>query len=150
MGEIERVELSSELAEVLMSVRLDRAAMSLAREGSRFWVVRPELGLDRVAGIETLLGPRHLAVLPGAPGAAEQHEFVALEDPPLAAAVAEGSLEVLLEAPRRFALTRGAPNISLSTDIPSALPSCQQITGNSATSLTNRKAMLIRFQELLQ
>ena len=37
----------------------------LACEGSRFWIVRPQVSLSRVAGLETVVGARYIGALPG-------------------------------------------------------------------------------------
>jgi len=109
VGEVRAVELAEDLTEVLMEVRVDGAAGALARAGSRFWVVRPRVGLESVEGLETLLGTRHLGCLPGPQGAPAQREFVALEEAPLPGAAEEGGLDIVLEAPQRFGLAAGAP-----------------------------------------
>lgn len=109
VGEVRVVELAEDLSEVLMEVRVDGASGALARAGSRFWVVRPRVGLESVEGLETLLGTRHLGCLPGPQGAPVQREFVALADAPLPGAAEEGGLDIVLEAPQRFGLTAGAP-----------------------------------------
>jgi paraquat-inducible protein B len=56
VGVVERVELSSKLDRVELYLRLDPDAHSLARAGSRFWVVRPQLTLDSFQGLETVVG----------------------------------------------------------------------------------------------
>jgi len=109
VGEVRRVELKGDLSAVELSVRLDPAAERIARAGSRFWVVRPDIALDRLRGVETILGARHLSVLPGAPDAPVQHEFVCLEEAPVLTSIEEDVLEFTLEAPRRFGLAPGAP-----------------------------------------
>src|SRR5690606_38568516 len=43
VGEVTRVELTEQLDGVLVHLRLDAPARSLARQGSRFWIVRPEI-----------------------------------------------------------------------------------------------------------
>ena len=58
VGAVESVSLESDLSGVRIEVRLDPEAEALAREGSRFWIVRPQLGLDSVQGLETLVGAR--------------------------------------------------------------------------------------------
>ncbi len=109
VGEIESVELAGDLSEVLLTARLQRSAAGLARAGTRFWVVRPSLGLEGAQGLETVLGARYLAVLPGPADAAPQEEFVALAEAPLPGLDEEGALEVVLEADSRSGLSRGAP-----------------------------------------
>ena len=109
VGEVEAVQLAATLAHIELSVRLAPEAGGLAREGSRFWIVRPHLALDSVSGLETIIGARYLAVVPGPDGGARRSDFVALEDPPLDEPIEDGGLEIVLEAPVRFGLRPGAP-----------------------------------------
>jgi len=109
VGEIEAVRLSDDLSDVELVVRLEPGAEDLARAGSRFWVVRPHLSLDGVQGLETVVGARYLAVLPGPSDARRCSEFVALSEPPVAEELEEGGLEITLEASTRFGLAPGAP-----------------------------------------
>ncbi|MAY75789.1 MAG: hypothetical protein CMJ31_13945 [Phycisphaerae bacterium] len=64
VGVTRRVELSRDLGSVVVIAELAPHAAGLAVEGTRFWIVRPELSLKRVEGLETLLGPRYIAVAP--------------------------------------------------------------------------------------
>jgi paraquat-inducible protein B len=114
VGEVRDIELAPDLDNVRVTVGLRRRADRLARAGSRFWVVRPRLRLSGVEGMETLLGPRYLAALPGEPAAdgetlARQREFVGLAEPPAVESVQPGDLEIILEATRRGSLRPGAP-----------------------------------------
>ena len=111
VGEVERVRLARDLAEVVLDVRLDPAASGLARAGSRFWIVRPMLSVGGARGLETLLGARYVAVLPGPAGAEPQERFVALDEPPVPEILAPGGLEITLSAPSRGGLAPGAPLI---------------------------------------
>jgi hypothetical protein len=107
VGEVHEVELVEAPAGIRATVRLQAGADRLARAGSRFWVVRPQLGLAGVAGLETLVGPRYLAVLPGR-GSRQRH-FVGLTEPPVVEAVEPGDLEIILVTDQRGSLRRGAP-----------------------------------------
>lgn len=109
VGEVRAVRLAQDLQSVALTIRLDRAAAGLARSGTRFWIVRPTVSLEGVAGLETIVGARYVAALPGPTGGEEQHEFIGLETPPLLQSGETGGLEVVLSAPRRFGLLRGAP-----------------------------------------
>lgn len=109
VGAVESVSLESDLSGVRIEVRLDPEAEALAREGSRFWIVRPHLGLDSVQGLETVVGARYLSVLPGPDGAPPAEDFEALAEPPLAERLEEDGLQLVLEAPSRFHLQGGAP-----------------------------------------
>src|SRR5690606_4951203 len=99
VGEVEKLELSDDLSGVLLSARITQGAERIARAGSRFWVVKPELGLTRTANLDTLISGQYLQVEPGAPGAAPQSEFVALKSAPGEARSSAG-LDLVLSAPR--------------------------------------------------
>ena len=109
IGSVEAVKLARDLTEVLLDVRLEPDAAAVARSGSRFWVVRPHLALDSLEGLETIVGARYLAVVPGPLQADRQREFVALPEPPVTGMDEEGRLEILLESKDRRGLVRGAP-----------------------------------------
>ncbi len=109
VGRVEEVRLQPDLTGVELGVRIDDAARNLARAGSRFWIVRPHVALDSVQGLETIVGARYLAVLPGEAGAERQREFVALAEPPVAERLDPNGLEIVLEAPTRLGLSPGAP-----------------------------------------
>jgi len=85
VGVVRRVELDSDLKTVLVRAELEPHAAGLASAGTKFWIVRPEVSLSRVTGLETLLGPRYIAVRPDeAPGAApgkRARRFVGLTEP---------------------------------------------------------------------
>jgi hypothetical protein len=107
VGEVRELRFTSDLGEVLVTVSLKPAARDLARRGSRFWVVRPQLGLGGVAGLETIVGPRYLAVLPGS--GEPRRFFVGLESPPVVESIAPGDLEIVLQADQRRGLRVGVP-----------------------------------------
>jgi hypothetical protein len=109
VGEVRAVELTPDIDAVRIDVELDARASELARAGSRFWIVRPHLALDEVSGLETVVGARYLAALPGPPDAASQEEFVALEEPPVIEGLESAGLEIQLEAEQRFGISAGAP-----------------------------------------
>lgn len=107
VGQVRSVELTNGLDGVVFTAALSSSADHLARAGARFWVVRPELGVTGVAGLETVVGPRYLAMLPG-DGPPQRH-FVGLCKAPIVERVNPGDLEIVLETRRRGGLRPGAP-----------------------------------------
>jgi hypothetical protein len=107
VGQVRDVELLPDLETVVVTLSVNSQAARIARAGSRFWVVRPELGLDRIAGLETIVGPRYMAVLPGE--GERQDRFVGLSAPPPVDRIDPGDLEVVIEAPQRSGLRVGGP-----------------------------------------
>ena len=90
---------------VLAEVQFNRSAEYLLVEGSEFWVVKPELSITGVRGLETLLSGNYIAVEPGS--GKRKRKFVALERQP--AHVRGDGLRVVLKAPRLGSLNRGSP-----------------------------------------
>ncbi|MBB5211117.1 PqiB family protein [Microbulbifer hydrolyticus] len=90
---------------VLAEVSFNRSAAYLLTQGSKFWLVKPEVSLTGVRGLETLVSGNYIAVEPGS-GATQKH-FVAVPEPP--AYVRGDGLRVTLKAPRLASLNRGSP-----------------------------------------
>ncbi|WGL16001.1 MlaD family protein [Microbulbifer bruguierae] len=90
---------------VLAEVSFNRSAAYLLAKGSKFWVVRPEVSLTGVRGLETLVSGNYIAVEPGS-GAPERH-FLAVPEPP--PHVRGDGLRVILKSSRLASLSRGAP-----------------------------------------
>ncbi len=82
VGEVDSVTLSDDLGHVVLRARITAAESRIARAGTKFWVVRPELGLMRTANLDTLVSGPYLEVAPGKPGAAAQAHFVGQEREP--------------------------------------------------------------------
>jgi paraquat-inducible protein B len=107
VGEVKQVGLDQGLGSVVVRIELAPDAAGLAVEGSRFWIVHPEVSLTRVSGLDTLLGPRYIAVEPGTGQPAR--EFMGLDrSPEEARAPASQGLEVAIQAPRLGSLGIGS------------------------------------------
>ena len=104
VGEVDDVRLSDDLQQVVLQARLTTAAEHLARAGTRFWVVRPELGILRTANLDTLVSGPYLEVAPGKPGSLAQRRFVGEEREPQKAG--EG-LSLVLSAARLGSIKPG-------------------------------------------
>ena len=108
VGKVERIDLGDDLQNVFLTARITEAAERIARAGTRFWVVRPELGLVRTANLQTLVSGQYLEVQPANKGAPKQTEFVALPQAPTVGQREQG-LELVLSAPRRGSIKPGVP-----------------------------------------
>ncbi len=92
VGQVTAVELAPDLEHVMVTARLRRAPVSVAREGSVFWIVRPELGLGNISGLGTVITGPHIEVLPGT--GPEKRQFVGLENSPVI--LERGGLRIVL------------------------------------------------------
>ena len=81
VGKVISVKLDPDLGKINVDILLEPAAKGLAREGSRFWIERPRLSLARVSGLDTVVGAKYLAVLPGPGESTPKHLFDGDESP---------------------------------------------------------------------
>ena len=97
IGEVTRVELSDDHRRAVVKARLHRSARALATEGALFWIVRPQIGLNQITGLSTVLSGPEIHVLPGK-GGTPQKEFNGLDGAPAGIDVA--GLRIILRAER--------------------------------------------------
>ena len=97
VGTVSGVGLSKDRSRVEVQASLRRDVADFAREGARFWVVRPRFELSGVSGLNTIMSGAYIAVdLPPEAEAAEaRDEFEGLESPPEVASGRPGSRYVL-------------------------------------------------------
>ncbi|MCJ1888411.1 MlaD family protein [Pseudomonas sp. LA21] len=108
VGRVEQVELSKDLSGVQLKARLTRAEDSIARQGTRFWVVGPEVGLNGVSNLGTIVSGQYIEVLPADKPGQAQTAFTLLAGQPNRLLEGEG-LRLTLSAPRRGSLKVGVP-----------------------------------------
>jgi len=108
VGKIESIDLSDDLQSVMLKARITEVPERIARVGSQFWVVKPELGLMKTANLETLVTGQYIEVQPAAKQLGPQTNFVALNQAP-EAAVSQAGLSLGLSAARRGSLKEGVP-----------------------------------------
>jgi paraquat-inducible protein B len=106
IGEVRSVQLTADLTHVEVEARLTGAAKTLAREGSQFWIVRPEVGAGGLSGLETIVSGPYIQVLPG--GGREQKQFIGVDEPPIMDQSKNG-LEIILTTPQLNTLSVGSP-----------------------------------------
>ncbi|MGA3802250.1 intermembrane transport protein PqiB [Pseudomonas fluorescens] len=108
VGKVEDVDLSEDLQSVLLTVRITEVPERIARVGSQFWVVKPELGLIKTSNLETLVTGQYIEVQPAPKNLGPQKNFVALAAAP-ETAKQEAGLSLVLSAARRGSLKAGVP-----------------------------------------
>lgn len=108
VGVVEEVRLNRELSGVDVKVNLHPFAEPLARSGTRFWIVRPELSLGGVSGLETAVGHKYIGLIPGDPEGEWQSTFTGVPDAP-ADALKNPGVEIVLRGQKRHSVTVGSP-----------------------------------------
>lgn len=81
IGKVTGIVLSDDHEHVLVHVRLDQHEKHFAAADTRFWVVRPRLGLAGVSGLGTLISGAYVAADAGT-SSDVRTEFIGLETPP--------------------------------------------------------------------
>lgn len=105
MGTVQSVRLNDNFDGVIATIKLDRQALPLLREDTRFWVVTARVSVDNISGLDTLLSGAYLQLAPGT-GKQGARKFTALEHPPLTPAGAPG-LRLSLTSNRATSVTAG-------------------------------------------
>lgn len=97
IGEVTRVELAEDRRQAVVKARLHKSAAPIASEGALFWILRPQLGLGNVSGLNTMLSGPEIHVRPG-DGEARKAQFAGLDSAPVA--IDTPGLRLVLRAER--------------------------------------------------
>ncbi|KRA33039.1 mammalian cell entry protein [Rhodanobacter sp. Root627] len=81
IGRVSKIRLSEDRSHVLVRVALEKSAEGFATRDTRFWVVRPRIGLGGVSGIDTLLSGAFIGADVG-DSKESRYTFKGLESPP--------------------------------------------------------------------
>lgn len=107
VGLVSKVTLSEDGSHVVVSVAMDKSAERLARADSRFWIVRPRIGLAGVSGIDTLFSGAYIGIDAGHDEQSGK-KFTGLETPPTIINGAPGK-SFVLHADNLGSLDIGSP-----------------------------------------
>jgi paraquat-inducible protein B len=80
IGEVKSISLADDGQRVKVTARLSGSAKALARVGSIFWIVRPEVKVGAISGLNTIVSGQYVTVQPG--HGEPTNIFVAAEEPP--------------------------------------------------------------------
>jgi paraquat-inducible protein B len=81
IGKVTRIELTRDRSKVKVKVALEKSAEGFATADTRYWVVRPRIGLGGISGVDTLLSGAFIGTDVGH-SQEFQDEFNGLESPP--------------------------------------------------------------------
>lgn len=107
VGTVERLQIASDLSGVVVTARFVRGAERLLAADSRFWVVRPRVGVGGVSGLGTLISGAYVEVDPGRAAETARH-FRGLDEPP-PIRLDEPGRRFVLEADALAGVDRGSP-----------------------------------------
>jgi paraquat-inducible protein B len=105
VGEVTGIALSEDQKVVLVHARLQRSAAGIARDGARFWIVRPQVGFGNVTGLNTVLTGPEIHALPGEGD--RQRKFAGLDSAPVG--LEKEGLTLILRAERPRSIRPNTP-----------------------------------------
>jgi paraquat-inducible protein B len=105
VGEVTGIALSEDQKAVLVHARLQRSAAGIARDGARFWIVRPQVGFGNVTGLNTVLTGPEIHALPGEGD--RQRKFAGLDSAPVG--LEKEGLTLILRAERPRSIRPNTP-----------------------------------------
>lgn len=106
VGKVTAIAINADQKTIRVSARLDHNAENYLKENSRFWVVKPQIGLGGVSGLGTILSGAYIAIKPGDGG--PQQKFIGLPTPPMLKTNTEGT-QFILETEDLASLHDGTP-----------------------------------------
>jgi len=106
IGVVEDIRFSEDLSHVVIYAEFNKGTDHFLRRNTRFWVVKPQLGLRGVSGLSTLISGAYIEIDPG-PGAPQLH-FTGLETQPVVTA-GEAGKRITLIAGRLGSIDTGSP-----------------------------------------
>lgn len=97
----------SDLKGVVATIEMDNRIEPFLREGTKFWLVKPEISLSGITGLETIVSGNYIAIKIDTGGSPTRY-FTALEEPP-AVDMSEPGLHLKLLANDLGSVNVGAP-----------------------------------------
>jgi paraquat-inducible protein B len=96
VGQVKRLGLTKDNRRVEVKARLTGSARQLAKQGTTFWIVRPEFKVGAISGLRTIISGEYIAVRPG--GGGRTNFFTGAESEPIPEEA--GALHLTLLLPR--------------------------------------------------
>lgn len=106
IGKVTAITINTDLKTIAVSAEMNRDAEQYLTKNTRFWVVRPQVGLGGISGLNTLLSGAYIAIKPEK--GERQTRFMGLATPPLLKVGTAGT-QFILEANELGAMRAGTP-----------------------------------------
>lgn len=109
VGMVKELGISEDRLHTIVTATLHGEYEDLARDGSDFWVVRPQISGQGISGLTTIMSQNYVQMRKGG-GGEPRKKFMGLDQAPVTRPTSEQprGLPVSLLAPRRWGLSEGA------------------------------------------
>jgi len=108
IGKVTQVEFAKDLGLIRVTLEFDGIKAEHIAENTRFWVVKPRIGVGGVSGLDTLLSGAYIDADPPAEPGKPATKFTGLEEPGNYQSGNPGT-SYTLKAPELGSLSRGSP-----------------------------------------
>ncbi len=105
IGKVEKVVLREDGEGVKVIARIDKEAVSFLSDDSKFWIVKPEVGIGGITGLDTIISGTYINMY-STKGSLSKKKFIGLEQP--YRPFEEGSY-FHLNAPSSYNIVKGTP-----------------------------------------
>lgn len=109
VGKVEKVVLSGDLKQVIIKGTIDKNMTGILKKDSIFWVVKPQVDIEGISGLSTLLSGVYIGVMSGTgANVGSDHKYHLLDSAPVSSLNTEG-VHVNLVAKNTAVVSKGAP-----------------------------------------
>jgi paraquat-inducible protein B len=106
VGKVTAISINDDLKTIRVTAQMNSTATEYLKEGTSFWVVRPQVGLSGISGLGTLLSGSYIGLKPGT-GERQLH-FTGLTVPPILKTQIDGK-QFILETNNLGSMRPGTP-----------------------------------------
>ncbi|MEQ1527899.1 MAG: MlaD family protein [Methylococcales bacterium] len=93
IGKVTAISINDDLKTIAVTAQMNSSAATYLKQNSSFWVVRPQVGLGGISGLNTLLSGPYIELKPG--DGDRQNRFIGLSTAPQLKADAQGKHFIL-------------------------------------------------------
>ena len=106
VGKVTAISINDDLKTIRVTAQMSSAADKYLKEGTHFWVVKPQVGLSGISGLNTLLSGSYIELQPGTGN--PRFNFTGLTSPPVLKSQTEGK-QYILETGNLGSIKPGTP-----------------------------------------
>lgn len=133
VGTLRSFRVTSDLQYIDAEIEMVKETRDRLTPDTKFWVVRPEVSMNRIAGLDTLVSGSYFEVRPGSePGTSEF--FTALDVPPPISSDAPG-LHLILQSRGDVCLDAGSPVLFKRVEVGEVVENILQQDGSIETKI---------------
>jgi len=107
VGLVKGLEVDESLEKVVILIEMVKNAEHRLVEDMQFWIVKPEVSVNRITGLDTLISGSYISVLPGK-STVPARVYQGLSSQPPQKEYSQG-LSIVLQADRPGSLSKGSP-----------------------------------------